>query len=400
MIDLRENISLAFESILAHRFRSFLTALGIIFGVAAVIAVVALGEGQRLKIMKEFENMGADLIWITTYYPQDETEAQNYQPENVSLTMDDLADIARRAPAVAEVAPIVDSSALVKYGNKSGQFQIRGTTPNGQVLESLRILKGQFFTDYDLKNRSQVAVLEDNAGLRRLFGLTDPVGKEIKIDEKTYQVIGLVEEASSRYGNQGGSLYMPITTLQKVQGWTEINLAYAKAQNAQAVEQAAKQIELILGQRYGAKKFSAYNMARYLKSTKRMLLVTALVIGGIAAISLLVGGIGIMNIMLVSVTERTREIGIRMAMGARPGDILTQFLIEAASLCLIGGIIGLPLGMGAGKILSIFIKIPSTTPYWAVLIGLGFSLAVGLVSGAYPAYRAAKLEPAQALRYE
>lgn len=400
----------ALESLAANKMRSGLTVLGIVIGVAAVIAMMAIGEGVQNSITGEIEGIGTNLIYVSSGNMQQ--EVRNPKP----LTLSDAEAIADplAAPSVAAVAPTLGGSLEVSTGKESSRTSVTGVTPVYASVANEAVTEGEFITDEYMLSRSAVAVIGvDTAD--NLFGQTVGVtGQTIRIDGTPFRVIGILEaKGGSGFGSQDDRVLVPLTTAQSRLYERDIrdsvDTIQAQAVDSDSVTAATEEISEVLRTRHrtevGVDDFTIFTQDAILSTVQSITGVLTLFLGGIAAISLLVGGIGIMNIMLVSVTERTREIGLRKAIGARKRDILVQFLTESVLLSLLGGFLGILLAWGISALVEA-VATASGTPLKpsitldAVLLATLFSMAVGLLFGIYPANRAASLQPVEALRYE
>lgn len=400
----------ALESLAANKMRSGLTVLGIVIGVAAVIAMMAIGEGVQNSITGEIEGIGTNLIYISSGNMQQ--EVRNPKP----LTLSDAEAIADplAAPSVAAVAPTLGGSLEVSTGKESSRTSVTGVTPVYASVANDTVTEGEFITEEYMLSRSAVAVIGVDTA-ENLFGQTIGVtGQTIRIDGTPFRVIGiLAAKGGSGFGSQDNRVLVPLTTAQSRLYERDIHdsvdTIQAQAVDSDSVAAATEEISEILRTRHrtevGIDDFTIFTQDSILSTVQSITGVLTLFLGGIAAISLLVGGIGIMNIMLVSVTERTREIGLRKAIGARKRDILVQFLTESVLLSLLGGFLGILLAWGISALVEA-IATASGTPLEpnitldAVLLATLFSMAVGLLFGIYPANRAASLQPVEALRYE
>ena len=400
----------ALESLAANKMRSALTVLGIVIGVASVIAMMAIGAGVQDSITGQISDIGTNLIFIMPGNSQQ--DVRNPKP----LTLEDADAIADplSAPSVALVAPVLTGNLEVSTSLDSKRVSINGVTPDFAIVSNENLTEGEFVSEESMLGKSAVAVIGPDTA-QNLFGRKDGVtGESVRIDGTPFRVIGVLEaKGGSGFGSQDDRILVPLTTAQTRlfhrNTHDEVDLIYAQAVDSNSVTQATQEISDILRTRHrtevGVDDFTIFTQDSILSVATSVTDVLTIFLGGIAAISLLVGGIGIMNIMLVSVTERTKEIGLRKAIGAKKRDILIQFLTESVLLSLLGGILGIILAWmlatligaiatAAGTPLSPSIKIN------AILLATLFSMAVGLIFGIYPANNAAKLQPVEALRHE
>lgn len=399
----------AMESLSANKVRSALTILGIVIGVAAVIAMLAVGAGAQNTITGSISGIGTNLLFVFSGNFQE--EVRNPKP----LTMADAQAIADefQAPSVAAVAPVIQGQKEVSFGREKTNTTINGITPAYESVRNYTLLEGDFISEEHILGRASVAILGPETA-DKLFGHREGVvGETVRIEGQPFRVIGvLAPKGGSSFGSQDDVILVPFSTAQMRlirRTRDRVDVIFVQAVNAESVQSATDEVSQILRDRHrtviGLDDFSVLSQQDFVATARTITGVLTIFLGGIAAISLLVGGIGIMNIMLVSVTERTREIGLRKAIGARRRDILIQFLTESSLLSLIGGIIGIGLGWLIAFIVGLIAKANNTdlTPAVgldAILLATLFSTAVGLFFGIYPANRAANLEPVEALRYE
>jgi putative ABC transport system permease protein len=409
MINIPSTIRISFRALRVNKMRSALTMLGIIIGVGAVITMLAVGTGAQRRIGEQLASIGSNLIMIV---PGATTSGgvrmgAGTQP---TLSMGDAEAIQRECPAVLYVAPILSGVAQVVYGNQNWSTGVTGTTPNMLFVRDWSLSEGRPFTDEENRSAAKVCLLGQTV-VDNLFGGIDPIGHVIRIKNVPFTVVGVldVKGQDPRGQDQDDTIYVPVATAQKKLFGTTfpgmVRLIMIKAKSAEDLSAAEKQINELLRQRHhiGQKQdddFTVRNLTSMMQAAEQSTKVMTLLLGAIASVSLLVGGIGIMNIMLVSVTERTREIGIRMAIGAKTWDIRLQFIIEALILSLIGGVVGLIAGVSASKIVSVLAGWSTVVSPLSVLLAFGFSGFVGIFFGFYPAYKASLLDPIEALRYE
>ncbi|WP_456430827.1 ABC transporter permease [Thermosulfuriphilus sp.] len=403
------NLQIGLAAIRANQLRSALTALGIIVGVAAVILTLAIGSGASQELARQIASIGSNIILVL---PGTATSSgvRLGLGSGRSLTVQDALAIRQRCPSVVRVSPFWGSAVQVIYRRANWTTALNGCWPEMFPIRNWQLFSGRFFSEAEVRSGAKVAVLGMTV-VRELFGAEDPLGKIIRINRIPFKVIGILEEkgASPRGDDQDDRIYVPISMAQrrilgpKIPG--QVQAILVQARSLELLSQAQKEIASVLRQTHrlspeAEDDFTIRNLSEMLSLAQRSANLMALLMGSIALISLVVGGIGIMNIMLVSVTERTREIGIRMAVGARPRDILGQFLLESVALCLVGGTVGIVLGIVGAELLRLFTGWPIYISWWAVILAALFSSAVGLFFGLYPARKAAYLDPIKALRYE
>jgi putative ABC transport system permease protein len=405
------SIRVALRALRVNRLRSALTMLGIIIGVAAVIAMVAVGSGATARIQQQIQSIGSNII-IVLSGSLTSNGIRLGSGAGVSLTEDDAKAIAAECPAVSSVAPTVRGGAQVMFGNNNWATSVQGTTPAYLTIRDLPVASGHEFTPQDVDAAAKVALLGQTV-VQNLFGDTDPVGQVVRIKNVPFTVLGvLAPKGQSPSGqDQDDIILIPISTAKRdVLGTSHANarsvgtlLVQASAPNV--MDEAQREIQALLRQRHRLQPgqdddFTVRNLSEVFAAQESSARVMSLLLGAIASVSLIVGGIGIMNIMLVSVTERTREIGLRLAVGAKTRDILSQFLVEAVTLSILGGVVGIILGVGASVLISRLAEWSTLVSPSAIMLAFVFSGLVGVSFGYYPARKAAYLDPIEALRYE
>lgn len=397
---------MAWASLVANKMRSLLTMLGIIIGVAAVIALVSIGYGVRSQIQDSISSLGSNLLMVYPGAPRTPgvrptADSQKTLKLEDYTTISHLQDVDMASPVSA------GSSYVVIYTNKNWTTSVNGVNADFQYINNWTVKSGRFITASQVERRERVAVI-GNTVATNLFGTEDPVGKDIRIKNNPYKVIGVLEsKGSGSFGNdQDDVIYIPYTTgMERLQGVNYLRMIYIKAKDGVDLNRLQTDVENILRVRHNIKNpelddFNVRNMATIMATVEETTATMTLFLGAVAAISLIVGGIGIMNIMLVSVTERTREIGVRKALGATYRVIVMQFLIEAVVISLVGGAIGILVGIGASKLIGALTSMKTVISMGPILLSFGFSMAIGLIFGLYPARKAAKLNPIDALHYE
>jgi putative ABC transport system permease protein len=401
-MNLVENIQMAVRTLNAHKLRSLLTMLGIIIGNASVISIVAIGEGAKTALNDELEAQGPNQLLI--FPGAGRFDGVELSDDAAEITLEDVDAIAQQAPSVKEVAPSISTQIQMTYGSRSRPVSVEGTTPGSLYVLNLQVDKGQFISTRDVQQNVQSIAIGPTLE-RQLFGNKSALGEMIQVGEFNFQVVGVMRSKGAAGGERfDESAYVPITTMatqlsgRRSPNGIPIDGLTVSAQDAESIRAAAFQISNILTNRHGKKDFSLMSNKALQEVLGRVATGLSLVFGAIAGISLLVGGIGVMNIMLVSVTERTQEIGLRKAIGATEKVILTQFLIEAILLCVAGGAIGIGIGTGSAFLIATFSPLKPTVSLGAVVVATGVSGTIGLVFGVVPARQAARLDPIVALR--
>ncbi|AXN38955.1 ABC transporter permease [Peribacillus butanolivorans] len=381
---------MAIRSIKANKVRAFLTMLGIIIGVASVIVLVSIGQGSSQSVQEEINSLGTNLLTVSVS-----------DTDSVELT-DDTIEQFKDLSGISEVAPVVTGRVYAKNGETSTQVSMTGTTSSYISVRDLELSQGRFLTDMETELRSKVVVLGSDTA-DTLFENQKAVDQNVLIGGVSYRVIGVLKSVGTSMGSSGDDVIIaPITTAKRASSSTTIGTVYLKAENENIVERAMYQVQgtmttLFPGQ---SDNYSVSNQEDLMDTMSSVSDTFTLMLGGIASISLLVGGIGIMNIMLVSVSERTKEIGIRKAIGANRKSILLQFLIEAVVLSCLGGLLGVGIGLGIAKLVSIVSSLTISYSWSVTMMAFLFSIFIGVVFGVFPANKASKLNPIQALRHE
>ena len=398
-------IRVAGDSIRKNKMRTLLTMLGIVIGVGAVIIMVAVGQGAQRGIENQINALGTNLLVITAGSSNQGGVSQGAQAFN-RLTIEDAEKLKREGTLFAGVTPVVNTRTQVIGGGTNWRTTINGVSTDFQTIRDWQVESGTFFTDNDVRSTRKVAVIGTTVA-ENLFPGTDPVGSQIQIRNVPFDVIGVLPKKGQNAGGQDQDdiVVIPYTTAQsRLSGGTRIWQILVSASSPEDLTAAQQEVSAIMRESHkitdGEDDFTVRNQTEIANAAQGTTKIMTWLLASIASVSLIVGGIGIMNIMLVSVTERTREIGIRMAIGARGSDVLTQFLVESIVMSVLGGAVGLAVGVGGAQLLAQFTGWSTSVPVQAVALAIGFSAAVGVFFGYYPARKAAALDPIQALRYE
>jgi putative ABC transport system permease protein len=391
----REAFRVALGALLANRLRSVLTMLGVVIGVAAVVVLVALGSGAKHETEQQVEGLGSNIIIVVPGKFE-----LGSAPSISRLTLDDVGLLGRVVGDERRIAVSVASGETVSVGRRERFVTVNGVNENVPNVFDRPLARGEYISESDVDTRRRVAVLGSDVA-RRVFGDVDPLGRQVSIAGVRFRVIGVFEKVGSTFGVERDSeVHIPVTAAQRLFGVDRIDALAVKAPRADDVEPLQDELTAALRDKYDGEEFSAVTQTQILGTIGRILALLTLVLSAIAAISLLVGGVGVSNIMLVSVRERTREIGLRKALGARQRDILLQFLIEAVLLCTVGGLIGIGLGVGSSVLVAAASPLPAVISWWSPLLAFSVSAAVGVFFGVAPARRAGRLDPVVALRTE
>ena len=401
----KESFLMAWASLIANKMRSILTMLGIIIGVAAVIALVSIGNGVKQDIQNSISSLGSNLLMVMPGAPRT-PGVRPSQGSMKSLKVSDYQAISK-LDGVKAASPYTANSYVTIYQSKNWTTTVSGLSSNFQDVNNWTMAEGRFISSKNVENRERVAVVGQTV-VKNLFAGEDPVGKEIRVKNIPFRVIGVLNsKGNGTMGNdQDDVIFIPYTTaMERVEGVDYLRMVYVVASDDNGIDRLQSDIENLLRVRHSIKDtnlddFNIQNMKSIMETMEQTTGTLTLFLGAVAAISLVVGGIGIMNIMLVSVTERTREIGIRKALGATYFVIVTQFLIEAVVISLMGGLIGIALGIGASKLIGLASGMSTVISVPTIVLSFAFSMAIGLVFGIYPARKAAKLNPIDALHYE
>lgn len=402
-----ESLRVSLRALKANKLRSILTMLGIIIGVGAVIAMVAIGNGASAQITSQIQGLGSNLLIVSPGQSNSGGVRGGFGSSN-TLKMTDMPAVQAAGPAVKAVAPATTRNVQVVYGSGNTSTNITGTTADYAGIRNVTVSRGRFLTQEDVDNNTRVAVLGPTV-VENLMGDSNAniIGKTIKLNNVPFLVIGVTaSQGSSGFMNNDDVIYLPITTAQmRLIGNKYLRQIFIEASSPDMMQTAQDEVTVALERAHHLRAgqpddFSIMNQADILATMQGVTQTMTMLLGGIAAISLLVGGIGIMNIMLVSVTERTREIGIRKAIGAKGRDILSQFLIEAVVLSLLGGGIGIALGWLGSNLVGKAINMHAAMTVSSVIMAFGFSAAIGIIFGVFPARKAAGMDPIEALRYE
>jgi putative ABC transport system permease protein len=396
-MNIGESFRIALRALAANKARSTLTMLGVIIGVAAVILLVGIGTGVQDEVTGSLEGLGSNLLFVVP--GQFDASMGGGAPPGRRFTLDDADTIARRVEGASAVVPVFQAGATIKSGNRSMGVVVAAGNEQGTEVFTSDLAGGRHYRRGEVQAASRVVALGDRVA-RELFPNQDPVGKQVTLAGQRFTVIGYYKSLGGGLGgDQDSQVYVPVTTAQRLFNINHVNTIVVKATNADEIERVKRDIERALRPTFGDE-LTVFTQEQTLGILSDLLGTLTYMLAGIAGISLLVGGIGIMNIMLVSVSERTREIGIRKAVGARTYDILSQFVIEAVALSVLGGVLGIALGWGGSELIASLTPVPANVTPWAVSMAFFFAFGVGVFFGVYPAWKASQLDPIEALRYE
>jgi putative ABC transport system permease protein len=402
------NFAIAMTALRVNLMRSILTTLGVMIGVFAVILAIAVGEGAKLSVTAAISALGSNMAII---FPFPDADGARNTADEGRLTMRDAMAIERSMPGVTAIAPQLTANMQFSSAGRKATTSGLGITPGYGVASNVGTEQGRFITSSDVQSASRVVVVGQTVA-EKLFGNLDPVGETVRINRMPFTVVGIMETKGSSFGRDNDDIALvPITTMRQrfatnaVAGPDDLHTLFVGFEDGVDLGLAKKEMKRILRERNrippgGISPFTIRTTEEFMRETAEITGIMQAILVSIASISLLVGGIGIMNIMLVSVTERTREIGLRMALGARRSDIRNQFLVEAAVLCMLGGGLGLGLAMAAAKAVAVYAEFPTPIGIGTILFAILFSAFIGLLFGGYPAVRASRLSPIEALRSE
>jgi len=412
-MQIMQTISMAFKAIGANKVRAFLTMLGVIIGVMSVTVLIAIGQGTTASVTESISSMGTNLLTVNISTrsvgmgmpgfggSRSSRNSRNAGSSKgtVILKLDEILSL-EQEETIAHVSPVASGSLTVKAGSVNTSAQITGVMPAYADIVNQGVQSGRYIRSADVDNRSAVCVIGPDLA-EDLFGNTDVVGNTVHVNGRRFNIVGVLKsKGTSMSGSSDESLILPFTLAQRMLDLTTISSIYLSAADSQSVAAAQEAVERFLYKKYkNESTYSVMNQTQMLETASETSNTLSLMLGGVAGISLLVGGIGIMNIMLVSVTERTREIGIRKAIGARRSNILTQFLIESVVISGLGGVLGLLLGYGLMAVLESYMGMTLSASPVVAQMAIAFSMAVGVIFGLYPANKASKLKPIEALHY-
>ena len=389
------------RGLVSNKMRSLLTMLGVIIGVGSVITLVSIGEGVKSSISEQIQGLGSNLVLVTPGKGAVGMNASSMGAAVSELSYEDALAVERNSEAVKSVAPLIESGANVEYLGETKATLLSGTTESYGEVRNSPLAAGDFFTTGDIRGYRHVAVIGDTVS-RKIFGRDNPVGKNIMLNKVGFEVIGVMEKKGPTLTiDNDDRVFIPITVAEEMLDTNQVNMMFVQAGSPDLVSTAVAETRRIIGSRHKKNDFVVSEQEDILNTFQGIMGTLTGMLGGIAGVSLVVGGIGIMNIMLVTVTERTREIGIRKAVGAKKRDIMFQFLLESIFISALGGMLGIAAGFFGARLLGRVIpRLPTVISPWSIAAAFIFALLVGLFFGIYPARKAARLDPIQALRYE
>ena len=405
-MNLRESMEVAIEGLVANKMRATLTMLGVIIGVGAVIAMLAIAQGAKEQTMQRIQQMGTNVLAVMSGQSR-QGAVRGGSGSSQALTLEDVNAISPKCPSVTATAPEVRQNMQVKYKAQNTNTTVFGTSEDYPSIRNYKVREGRFFSAREIKSAQKVAAIGPTTA-QNLFGTDSPVGKSIYIQGSRFKIVGVMaaKGAAGGYNDPDDQIFIPVTTaMRRMFGVNYLRAISVQAKSMTLMDQAASEVQTLLRKRHKLSDsqeddFTIRNQADYVQMAEETSGVFTMLLAGIASVSLLVGGIGIMNIMLVSVTERTREIGIRKALGARRKDILLQFLIESLVLSLFGGLLGVMFGVGGSMVVGALTGWNISVSAQSMLLSFSFAAIVGISFGIYPARQASNLDPIDALRYE
>lgn len=405
-MNVTESFTTALGALFANKLRALLTMLGIIIGVAAVITMIAIGEGAQIAVTERIQALGSNLLFISPGAQRGGGVTVIQMGTSVRLKNEDARVIGEKVDAIEAVVPEFSRNAQVKFQNRNWNTRIVGTVPEYEYVRNFLAEEGRYFSHSEERAYSKVCVI-GRVVADNLFGSSDPIGKSIRISGQSFEVIGILEsKGQSGFQNPDDQIIVPLSTAQRrIFGVDFLGQITAKVADSQRMDEAFLEIERVLRREHRLREdqdndFTIRNQADIISTFQETQQTFTFLLAGIAAVSLLVGGIGIMNIMIVSVTERTKEIGIRKAIGARKRDVLLQFLIESVVMSIVGGLMGIAIGVGGSLLLSSYGNLPSSISVQAIIMSFVFAAFVGIFFGLYPAWKASESNVIDALRYE